>query len=69
MNGTGHVIWENIFGVDARWSARDCAMIRAMLPIQRRYTRIFSREGLEPFIEMENSSICASRWEGEGLQL
>ncbi len=69
MNGTGIVIWENVFGTDVRWSARDKSILRSMLPIQRRYADLFAGEGWQPFIETPHPDICASQWTGDNICL
>src|SRR5262249_23454544 len=45
MNGTGMLVWENVFGSWVPWATRDRATYRAMLPIQRHFHRHFS-EGI-----------------------
>lgn len=69
MNGAGVVVWENVFGTDRRWSARDRSILRAMLPIQRRYAPVFTGEGWEPFVPTAHASLWASIWEGDGIRL
>lgn len=69
MNGTGVVVWENVFGTSVLWSARDKSLLRSMLPIQRRYADVFSGEGWYPLVETASLDVCASRWDGEGIQL
>jgi formylglycine-generating enzyme required for sulfatase activity len=69
MNGTGIAIWENVFGTDVRWSARDKSILRSVLPIQRRYTDLFNGEGWEPLIETLHESIAASLWYRNDLRL
>jgi formylglycine-generating enzyme required for sulfatase activity len=44
-------------------------MLRAMLPIQRRYTRLFQGEGWTPLVPVEQPDVFASLWEGDGLRL
>lgn len=69
MNGTGIVVWENVFGTYVGWSQRDRSILRAMLPIQRRYADVFVGEHWQPLVETQNSAVCASLWEGVGIQL
>jgi formylglycine-generating enzyme required for sulfatase activity len=45
MNGTGTLVWENRFGSWDGWSPRDRSILRSMIPIQRRYVKLFSGEG------------------------
>ncbi len=48
MNGSGIMIWENVFGQWVGWNERDKWILRAMSPIQKRYSRLFSGEGWIP---------------------
>lgn len=69
MNGTGIVIWENVFGTLVPWSARDRSILRSMLPIQRRYADLFSGEGWTPLIPTAHLDLCASEWRGDDIRL
>ena len=69
MNGAGMMVWENVFGSYVGWSARDRFLIRIMLPIQRRFSRLFTGEGWTPLIETNHPDVYASLWEGSGLRL
>jgi hypothetical protein len=42
MNGAGIVVWENVFGTWVGWNARDRALLRSMLPVQRRFAQHFT---------------------------
>jgi formylglycine-generating enzyme required for sulfatase activity len=69
MNGSGILVWENVFGSWVGWSGRDCSILRAMLPIQRRFADLFCGEEWTPLIETEKAGVYASLWEGRGLRL
>jgi len=69
MNGSGILVWENVFGSWVGWCRRDRSILRAMLPIQRRFTDIFSGENWTPLIKTEKAGIYASLWQGRGLRL
>jgi len=69
MNGSGMMIWENVFGSWVPWSPRDRSIVRAMLPIQRRYTVLFQSEGWVPLVPTEQTGVYASLWENDGLRL
>lgn len=68
MNGSGMMVWENVFGSWVGWSARDRSILRAMLPIQRRFWRALSGERWTPLVptEVATGDVYASFWEGEG---
>lgn len=72
MNGTGIMVWENVFGWFIPWSPRDRSILRAMLPIQRRFLDHFTGEGWTPLVEREagaSDGVYASLWEREGVRL
>lgn len=69
MNGSGMMVWENVFGSWIPWNERDRSILRAMLPIQRRYTRLFQDGRWTPLVPVEQADVYASLWEGEGLKL
>jgi formylglycine-generating enzyme required for sulfatase activity len=69
MNGSGMMIWENVFGSQVPWNARDRSILRAMLPIQRRFTALFHGGWWTPLVAVEQSGIFASLWEKDGVRL
>lgn len=69
MNGSGMMVWENVFGSWVPWNARDRSTLRAMLPIQRRYWAIFCGEDWTPLVPTGRRGVFASLWRGEGLRL
>ncbi len=42
LNGTGILVWENVFGSWVGWNERDRALLRAMLPVQRRFAELLA---------------------------
>ena len=69
MNGSGMMVWENVFGTWVGWSARDRSILRSMLPIQRRYSAAFAGERWTPWIETGRPDVFASLFETDGLRL
>jgi formylglycine-generating enzyme required for sulfatase activity len=69
MNGTGMVVWENVFGSWVGWSGRDRAILREILSIQRHFSTIFSGEGWTPLVGTEMHDVYASLWEEAGVRL
>lgn len=63
MNGCGVVIWENVFGTVNELTPRDRSLLRAMLPIQRRYTRFFTEGEWVPLVPVALNRVYASRWQ------
>ncbi len=69
MNGSGMLIWDNVFGTIVPWNARDRSLLRMMVPVQRRYADLFSGEGWIPLIATEKPGLFASQWEHERVRL
>lgn len=69
MNGSGMMIWENVFGQWVGWSERDRSLLRAMLPIQRRFAALFSGEDWIPLVPAEQRDLFASQWGNGSLRL
>lgn len=69
MNGSGMMVWENVFGSWVGWSPRDQSILRALLPIQRRYAALFSGEGWTPLVPTLARDTFASLWASPGIRL
>ena len=69
MNGSGMMVWENVFGQWIPWHERDKSILRSMTPIQRRYSTLFVGEGWTPLVETKAKGIFASLWEANGIRL
>jgi formylglycine-generating enzyme required for sulfatase activity len=69
MNGSGMMVWENVFGSWMGWNARDRSLLRALLPIQRRYADLFAGERWTPLVPTRARSVYASLWEGPNRRL
>lgn len=69
MNGSGILIWENVFGTWNGWCDRDKSILRSMLPIQRRYAAWFSGENWTPLIPTRQAGLYASLWESAGVRV
>ena len=63
MNGSGIMIWENVFGSWIPWNQRDRSILRAMLPIQRRFRRLFAGDDWTPLVPVEQPGVFASLWQ------
>lgn len=62
MNGCGILVWENVFGSWVGWNARDRALLRAMLPVQRRFAELFRSGEWTPLVDEAAPWLPASRW-------
>lgn len=69
MNGSGMLVWENVFGTWVGWSPRDKSILRSILPIQRRYVTLFCGEGWTPLVPTEHAGVYASLWRGDTVRL
>ncbi|MBI3721034.1 MAG: hypothetical protein HY248_00645, partial [Fimbriimonas ginsengisoli] len=69
INGSGMLVWENVFGTFVGWCPHDASLLRAMLPIQRRYLDLFTGDGWTPLVATEKPEVFASQWDGRGLRL
>ena len=69
MNGSGMMIWENVFGTWVGWNARDRSILRALLPIQRRFADVFTGEKWTPLVPTEQPDVYASEWGDDNLRL
>jgi formylglycine-generating enzyme required for sulfatase activity len=69
MNGSGAVVWENVFGSWRGWSARDRSQFKRMVAVQRRFQPIFSGEGWTPLVPTEINAVYATRWDGADVSL
>ncbi len=69
MNGSGMMVWENVFGSWIGWSPRDRAILRSMLPVQRRFADLFCGENWTPLLPSLSKEVHVGLWEGVGLKL
>jgi len=70
MNGSGIMIWDNVFGQWVGWNERDKSLLRLMSHIQKRYTSLFSGEGWVPMIDgVMAGNIYSSLWQDDQIKL
>ncbi|MCW5943190.1 MAG: SUMF1/EgtB/PvdO family nonheme iron enzyme [Fimbriimonadaceae bacterium] len=62
MNGSGALVWENVFGSWNGWSNRDKATLRTMAPIQRRFADHFAFGAWTPLVPTGVEGVYASEW-------
>ena len=63
INGCGVVIWENVFGTVNEVNPHDRSLLRAMLPIQRRYAQFFTEGEWTPLFPIQLNRVYASQWQ------
>jgi len=69
MNGTGMMVWENVFGIWLGWSPRDRSLLKSMVRIQRRFAGLFNGKRWTPLVPTLQAGVYASLWEADGLRL
>lgn len=70
MNGSGSMIWENVFGQWVGWNKRDMSILRIMSPIQKRYSNLFCGEGWIPMADQTPvPDVYANLWYDNGIRL
>lgn len=69
FNGSGMLIWENIFGSHNPWRPEDKALWRKAVRILRAFAPELASDTWEPFVETGTPDLYANRWSGEHLQI
>jgi hypothetical protein len=65
LNGVGVLVWESVFGSWVGWNDRDKTLLRAMLPVQRRYAELLAAGEWTPLAARGGGvppRVVASRW-------
>ena len=63
VNGCGVVLWENVFGTVNELNPRDRSLLRAMLPIQRKFSDLFTEGEWFPLFPIKLNRVYASQWQ------
>ena len=69
MNGTGTMIWDNVFGSWVGYSEREKSILRAVLAIQRRFSALFIGERWTPLVPTGSPDVYAGLWEEDRVRL
>lgn len=69
INGSGMMVWENVFGQWMPWSSRDCSTLKKMSAIQRRYSDILNTGKWTPLVPCILPGVFCSSWEKDGLRI
>lgn len=64
LNGTGVLIWEDVFGSWNPYTDRDRAILRRMTPIERYAADLLTSDAWEPFYPTTLPNVDASYWPG-----
>jgi len=65
FNGSGMLVWENIFGTWNPWPARDRSALRHTVPVLRRFADNFISDAWDPLVETLVPGVYANRWPGK----
>jgi hypothetical protein len=68
LNGSGVLVWENVFGSMNPWDADDRATLRRMAPVWRHFADVLSRGSWLPFVPC-GEAVLASRWDAPAIHL
>jgi hypothetical protein len=69
VNGSGMLVWENIFGTFNPWNARDRATLRRMAPVLRHHADLLAHGEWLPCFPLRSPGAVASCWQDDGLRL
>ncbi|MCX6361532.1 MAG: SUMF1/EgtB/PvdO family nonheme iron enzyme [Armatimonadetes bacterium] len=69
LNGSGMMVWENVFGSWVPWNAEDCAVWKRASGILRAFAPELASDRWEPAVPTLRAGAFASRWRSDGLEL
>ncbi len=69
LNGSGMLVWENIFGTWNPWSREDRALWRRAAAVLRHFRASFARDDFEPFVPTLADGVYAHKWPAGGITL
>ncbi len=69
LNGSGILVWENVFGYWNPWNSEDRATLRRMAPVWRHFADHFARGDWLPYYPIPQPGTYASCWQRGGTRL
>ena len=71
LNGSGVLLWENVFGSWVGWNARDKSLLRAMRRVHREFSAWLRSDDWMPLADHPGGGahVYASRWDRDGVPL
>ena len=70
MNGSGMMIWENVFGQWVGWNPRDCYILKTMYGIQHYFADLFTSSNWNPLVNCTMvPDVYANLWHNDDFQL
>ncbi|WP_375387105.1 formylglycine-generating enzyme family protein [uncultured Amnibacterium sp.] len=62
LNGSGVVVWENVFGSWFPWNPTDKATLRSMRSVHSAYGEWFASGDWTPYVQTSSAAVDASEW-------
>ena len=69
LNGSGILVWENVFGTWNPWNGQDRATLRRMAPVLRAFSPLLAQGDWLPYFPTLAQKAYASCWQGTGVRL
>ncbi len=69
INGSGILVWENVFGSFNPWNVEDRATLRRMAPVLRHFANLLAEGEWVPCFPVESPGIVASCWQNDQVRL
>jgi hypothetical protein len=69
LNGSGILVWENIFGTWNPWNAADRATLRRMAPVLRHFANLLAGREWLPYYPTRAEKVYASCWTDKDVRL
>lgn len=69
INGSGMMVWENVFGTWNPWSQENKKQIRKMNPIWQRYADVYTSDNWKPYYPTHVDGLNLSVWENDSITM
>ena len=69
FNGSGMVVWENVFAAHNPWDPQSRSLWKRAVPILRAFAPEFTSDAWDPFVPTVQKGLYAHRWPGKDLEL
>ncbi len=69
INGSGVLVWENVFAFFNPFNAEDRATLRRMTPVLRAFAGLLSEGEWLPYIPVSSKGVAATCWKDEKVRL
>jgi hypothetical protein len=69
INGSGILVWENVFGSFNPWNAEDRATLRRMAPVLRHFADLLTEGEWLPCFPVQSPGVVACCWQNDQVRL